>query len=79
MEVCIPALYQLGLQEEGLFRIAGGANKVKKLKAALDCRHDFVDLIDELEDNDGRDIHAIAGQKKQIISYMLPQKHNLCG
>ena len=32
LEVCIPALYHLGLQEEGLFRIAGGANKVKKLK-----------------------------------------------
>ena len=34
------------------------------LQAVLDCRHDFVDLIDELEDNDGRDIHAIAGLKK---------------
>uniref|UniRef100_A0A8C1VKB7 Rho GTPase activating protein 17b n=1 Tax=Cyprinus carpio TaxID=7962 RepID=A0A8C1VKB7_CYPCA len=37
IEACIMMLLETGMQEEGLFRIAAGASKLKKLKAALDC------------------------------------------
>lgn len=32
IEVCVSILYHHGLEEEGLFRIAGSASKLKKLK-----------------------------------------------
>lgn len=36
LEICITTLSEFGLSEEGLFRIAGGLSKVKRLKAAID-------------------------------------------
>lgn len=37
IELCICGLLETGLDEEGLFRIAGSASKVKKLKSAFDA------------------------------------------
>ncbi|KAI4904307.1 hypothetical protein NFI96_001701 [Prochilodus magdalenae] len=37
LEACVMMLLETGMKEEGLFRIAAGASKLKKLKAALDC------------------------------------------
>ncbi|KAK7149715.1 hypothetical protein R3I94_009123 [Phoxinus phoxinus] len=37
IEVCVTMLQETGMQEEGLFCIAAGADKLKKLKATLDC------------------------------------------
>ncbi|XP_032817008.2 rho GTPase-activating protein 17 isoform X1 [Petromyzon marinus] len=37
IECCVTMLLESGMQEEGLFRIAPAASRLKKLKAALDC------------------------------------------
>lgn len=37
IELCICGLLETGLEEEGLFRIAGSTSKVKKLKSAFDA------------------------------------------
>uniref|UniRef100_A0A663EHY8 Rho GTPase-activating protein 44 n=1 Tax=Aquila chrysaetos chrysaetos TaxID=223781 RepID=A0A663EHY8_AQUCH len=37
VEACVTMLLECGMQEEGLFRVAPSASKLKKLKAALDC------------------------------------------
>ena len=34
IEVCVIALYETGLDEEGVFRIAGGASKVRKFRVS---------------------------------------------
>ncbi|KAJ8965658.1 hypothetical protein NQ314_003975 [Rhamnusium bicolor] len=36
LEICISALYEYGMLEEGLFRVAASASKVKRLKASID-------------------------------------------
>uniref|UniRef100_A0A673KMW6 Rho-GAP domain-containing protein n=1 Tax=Sinocyclocheilus rhinocerous TaxID=307959 RepID=A0A673KMW6_9TELE len=48
-------LLDCGLQEEGLFRVAPSASKLKKLKASLDCG-----VLDFQEYS--ADPHAIAGE-----------------
>ncbi|ELT92239.1 hypothetical protein CAPTEDRAFT_221706 [Capitella teleta] len=60
LEDCCCALINSGLDEEGLFRIAGGASKVKKLKAAFDSG--MVDM-----DEYARDPHSVAGALKQYL------------
>ncbi|XP_074648090.1 rho GTPase-activating protein 17-like [Tubulanus polymorphus] len=57
LEECVCTLIDVGLEEEGLFRVAGGASKVKKLKAALDAG--VVDLDEFI-----RDPHVVAGALK---------------
>lgn len=37
IELCVCGLIETGLDEEGLFRIAGSTSKVKKLKSAFDA------------------------------------------
>lgn len=55
LEVCSAALFEIGLNHEGLFRISGNAAKVKRLKAGLDAGE--IDLTDY-----DKDPHAIAGR-----------------
>uniref|UniRef100_A0A8C0GH38 Rho GTPase-activating protein 17 n=1 Tax=Chelonoidis abingdonii TaxID=106734 RepID=A0A8C0GH38_CHEAB len=54
IEACVMMLLETGMKEEGLFRIAAGASKLKKLKAALDCS---TSQLDEFYS----DPHAVAG------------------
>ena len=35
IEICVCALYETGMNEEGLFRIAGGASKVRKFRVTF--------------------------------------------
>uniref|UniRef100_A0A8B9GC83 Rho-GAP domain-containing protein n=1 Tax=Amazona collaria TaxID=241587 RepID=A0A8B9GC83_9PSIT len=53
-------LLECGMQEEGLFRVAPSASKLKKLKAALDCC-----VVDVQEYS--ADPHAIAGALKSYL------------
>ncbi|XP_078096412.1 rho GTPase-activating protein 17a isoform X10 [Mustelus asterias] len=60
MEACVMMLLETGMKEEGLFRIAAGASKLKKLKAALDCS------TSQLEEFYS-DQHAVAGALKSYL------------
>ncbi|KAK2506616.1 hypothetical protein MC885_004687 [Smutsia gigantea] len=60
IEACVTMLLECGLQEEGLFRVAPSASKLKKLKAALDCC-----VVDVQECS--ADPHAIAGALKSYL------------
>ncbi|XP_028423249.1 rho GTPase-activating protein 17a isoform X2 [Perca flavescens] len=60
LEACIMMLLETGMKEEGLFRIAAGASKLKKLKAALDCS------TSQLEEFYS-DPHAVAGALKSYL------------
>uniref|UniRef100_A0AAY4CCY1 Rho GTPase-activating protein 17 n=1 Tax=Denticeps clupeoides TaxID=299321 RepID=A0AAY4CCY1_9TELE len=60
MEACVMMLLETGMREEGLFRIAAGASKLKKLKAALDCS------TSQLEEFYS-DPHAVAGALKSYL------------
>uniref|UniRef100_A0A8C4HVZ2 Rho GTPase-activating protein 44 n=1 Tax=Dicentrarchus labrax TaxID=13489 RepID=A0A8C4HVZ2_DICLA len=55
IEACVTMLLECGMQEEGLFRVAPSASKLKKLKASLDCG-----VLDVQEYSS--DPHAIAGE-----------------
>ncbi|XP_034075611.1 LOW QUALITY PROTEIN: rho GTPase-activating protein 44 [Gymnodraco acuticeps] len=60
IEACVTMLLECGMQEEGLFRIAPSASKLKKLKASLDCG-----ILDVQEYSS--DPHAIAGALKSYL------------
>ncbi|XP_051770849.1 rho GTPase-activating protein 44 isoform X2 [Ctenopharyngodon idella] len=60
IEACVTVLLDCGLQEEGLFRVAPSASKLKKLKASLDCG-----VLDFQEYS--ADPHAIAGALKSYL------------
>uniref|UniRef100_A0AAR2LF80 Rho GTPase-activating protein 44 n=1 Tax=Pygocentrus nattereri TaxID=42514 RepID=A0AAR2LF80_PYGNA len=60
IEACVTMLLDCGLQEEGLFRVAPSASKLKKLKASLDCG-----VLDVQEYS--VDPHAIAGALKSYL------------
>ncbi|XP_075035456.1 rho GTPase-activating protein 17 isoform X2 [Mixophyes fleayi] len=60
IEACVMMLLETGMKEEGLFRIAAGASKLKKLKAALDC---FASQLEEFYS----DPHAVAGALKSYL------------
>ncbi|KAI3365561.1 hypothetical protein L3Q82_010646, partial [Scortum barcoo] len=59
IEACVMMLLETGMKEEGLFRIAAGASKLKKLKAALDCS------TSQLEEFYS-DPHAVADPDKRL-------------
>ncbi|TKS90060.1 Rho GTPase-activating protein 17 [Collichthys lucidus] len=59
LEACVMMLLETGMKEEGLFRIAAGASKLKKLKAALDCS------TSQLEEFYS-DPHAVADPDKRL-------------
>uniref|UniRef100_A0A674AG21 Rho GTPase-activating protein 44 n=1 Tax=Salmo trutta TaxID=8032 RepID=A0A674AG21_SALTR len=60
IEACVTMLLECGMQEEGLFRVAPSASKLKKLKASLDCG-----VMDVQEYS--ADPHAIAGALKSYL------------
>uniref|UniRef100_A0A8C9YP82 Rho GTPase-activating protein 44 n=1 Tax=Sander lucioperca TaxID=283035 RepID=A0A8C9YP82_SANLU len=60
IEACVTVLLECGMQEEGLFRVAPSASKLKKLKASLDCG-----VLDVQEYS--ADPHAIAGALKSYL------------
>ncbi|XP_034045604.1 rho GTPase-activating protein 44 isoform X8 [Thalassophryne amazonica] len=60
IEACVTMLLECGMQEEGLFRVAPSASKLKKLKASLDCG-----VLDAQEY--AADPHAIAGALKSYL------------
>ncbi|XP_056017705.1 rho GTPase-activating protein 44-like isoform X7 [Ostrea edulis] len=60
LEVCVITLIEGGLDEEGLFRIAGMASKVKKLKNAFDAN--VIDMEEYAQD-----LHTVAGSMKQYL------------
>ncbi|CAH1976389.1 unnamed protein product [Acanthoscelides obtectus] len=61
LEICITALSEYGLSEEGLFRVAASTTKVKRLKASIDSGC-FVALIPEY-----RDAHVLASLLKLYL------------
>ncbi|XP_050542603.1 rho GTPase-activating protein 44-like [Daktulosphaira vitifoliae] len=67
IELCICALLELGVEEEGLFRIAAGASKVRCMKLRLDSN--CLDLETAVE---YRDPHIIAGVLKSYLR-QLPE------
>ncbi|XP_059548114.1 rho GTPase-activating protein 17 isoform X5 [Myotis daubentonii] len=60
LEACVMLLLETGMKEEGLFRIAAGASRLKKLKAALDCSTSHLDEFYS-------DPHAVAGALKSYL------------
>ncbi|KAL8592718.1 hypothetical protein ACOMHN_037658 [Nucella lapillus] len=60
LEACILTLLDIGMDEEGLFRIAGSALKMKKLKACFDAH--AVDMVEFFNDP-----HTVAGVLKQYL------------
>lgn len=60
IESCVGFLLEFGINEEGLFRIAGSSSKVKKLKNAFDAG--VVDMTEYI-----RDPHAVAGVLKSYL------------
>ncbi|XP_028332215.1 rho GTPase-activating protein 17a isoform X6 [Gouania willdenowi] len=60
IEACVMMLLETGMKEEGLFRIAAGASKLKKLKAALDCSTSQLEGFYS-------DPHAVAGALKSYL------------
>jgi len=65
IEECVLHLLENGLNVEGIFRLAGSAAKIKRLKASFDAG--IVDL-NEFEN----DVHAVTGILKQYLRE-LPQ------
>ncbi|KAG5897372.1 hypothetical protein JTB14_022080 [Gonioctena quinquepunctata] len=61
LEICITALSEYGMSEEGLFRVAASTSKVKRLKAAIDSGCLTV-LIPEY-----RDVHTLASLLKLYL------------
>ncbi|CAH1185486.1 unnamed protein product [Phyllotreta striolata] len=61
LEICISALTEYGLSEEGLFRVAASTSKVKRLKAAIDSGC-FSFLIPEY-----RDVHILSSLLKLYL------------
>ncbi|GFO00598.1 rho GTPase-activating protein 17 [Plakobranchus ocellatus] len=60
LEECVLTLLETGLEEEGLFRIAGAAIKLKKLKASFDANAVFMEEFSS-------DPHTVAGALKQYL------------
>ncbi|XP_026725108.1 rho GTPase-activating protein 92B-like isoform X2 [Trichoplusia ni] len=59
IELCVCTLHELALNEEGLFRIAGGSSKVRRMKLSLDAGLFNVPLP-----RDYRDMHVVASVLK---------------
>ncbi|XP_054281560.1 rho GTPase-activating protein 44-like isoform X1 [Macrosteles quadrilineatus] len=67
IELCVCALSVLAMDEEGLFRVAGGASKIKRMKLSLDAN--CLSLETALE---YRDPHVIASVLKSYLR-QLPE------
>lgn len=62
IELCVCALLELGMEEEGLFRVAGGASKVRRMKMSFDAC--CLSLQTALEYHDP---HVVAGALKSYL------------
>nr|CAD7202488.1 unnamed protein product [Timema douglasi] len=62
IELCVCALLELGMEEEGLFRVAGGSSKLRRIKMSFDAC--CLTLPTALE---YRDPHVIAGALKSYL------------
>ncbi|XP_068235137.1 SH3 domain-binding protein 1-like isoform X1 [Palaemon carinicauda] len=65
IQVCAMRIIEVGLYEEGIFRVAGSATKVRRLKGAFDANlvtYETLALADE-HDRD-YDVHVVAGALK---------------
>ena len=69
LEVCVKRLVEVGLTEEGLFRMAGSASKVKRLKAAFDANIISSATLSAGGDEYHKDydVHVIAGALKSYL------------
>ena len=48
IEICVCTLYETGMDEEGLFRIAGGATKVRKFRVRKPSIQSFFLILTDL-------------------------------
>ncbi|KAG7302810.1 hypothetical protein JYU34_012787 [Plutella xylostella] len=62
LELCVCTLHELALSEEGLFRIAGGSSKVRRMKLSLDAGLFSVPLP-----RDYRDVHVVSSVLKSYL------------
>ena len=81
--MCVKRLVQIGLAEEGLFRMAGSATKVKRIKGAFDANLiDDATLAANGEYHRDYDVHVVAGALKcylrelpiPLLTYTLHQE-----
>ncbi|XP_044750747.1 SH3 domain-binding protein 1-like [Coccinella septempunctata] len=61
LEICVTSLMEIGMYEEGLFRLTGSMTKVKRFKASIDSGC-FCEIIPEY-----RDVHVIASVLKLYL------------
>ncbi|KAJ0177108.1 hypothetical protein K1T71_007117 [Dendrolimus kikuchii] len=59
IELCVCTLHELALKEEGLFRIAGGTSKVRRMKLSLDAGLFTVPMASAY-----KDLHVVASVLK---------------
>uniref|UniRef100_A0A0P4VP04 Putative rho gtpase-activating protein 17 n=1 Tax=Rhodnius neglectus TaxID=72488 RepID=A0A0P4VP04_9HEMI len=62
IELCVCGLLELGIAEEGLFRVAPGASKLRRMKLSLDAN--YLDFETALQ---FRDPHLFAGVLKSYL------------
>ncbi|XP_025831991.1 rho GTPase-activating protein 17-like [Agrilus planipennis] len=62
LELCICALSEIGMLEEGLFRVVGGASRVKRLKLSIDSGCFSPPLLQEYQD-----VHVLASTLKLYL------------
>lgn len=62
IELCVCSLLEIGMEEEGLFRVAGGSSKVRRMKLSLDAG--CLSFPTALE---YRDPHVIGGVLKSYL------------
>ncbi|XP_046413080.1 rho GTPase-activating protein 44-like isoform X1 [Neodiprion fabricii] len=62
IQLCVSALLRLGMEEEGLFRIAGGASKLRRIKLSFDACCLSLPTVLEY-----RDPHVVAGALKSYL------------
>eukprot|EP00088_Acartia_fossae_P016842 TRINITY_DN1948_c0_g1_i17.p1 TRINITY_DN1948_c0_g1~~TRINITY_DN1948_c0_g1_i17.p1 ORF type:complete len:878 (+),score=255.73 TRINITY_DN1948_c0_g1_i17:200-2833(+) len=61
IQLCCTKLLELGLDEEGLFRLTAGASKVKRLRAEIEAGHAYQSTVD------GYDHHVFTGLIKTYL------------
>nr|XP_053630515.1 bargin-like [Cherax quadricarinatus] len=65
LQVCVRRLVEIGLFEEGLFRVAGSTSKVRRLKGAFDANLVTNEALAQVDEHDrDYDVHVVAGTLK---------------
>nr|XP_045593105.1 rho GTPase-activating protein 44-like [Procambarus clarkii] len=65
LQVCVRRLLEVGLFEEGLFRVAGSTSKVRRLKGAFDANLVTIETLAQADEHDrDYDVHVVAGALK---------------